>query len=249
MHLRSCAVAAAACALLLAAGPEPAPAQKSPNPAGAQKSRNPAGRPPQVMMIPPEEPPPPYPPLDGAEAEAVRAAMYGYKTAVVRRDGAAAARLVTRRSRDYFARMRDMAVFAPEAQVRAAPPMDRLVILTLRHRVPADELRALTGDAVFAYTIDHGWVGSDAARRPPGRIEGEVFGEGDRAILREGFQDTQFVREDGAWRWDMLRLFEEAGAPKVPGGPGGMTEDEFLISTLETSSGRKVSPSVWQPLP
>jgi hypothetical protein len=187
----------------------------------------------------------PYPPLPEAEADAVRQVLREYVDAVARGDGEAAARLVTRGTRGYYARMRDMAVSAPEAEVRAMPLMERFSILMMRHFIPPDDLRALTGDAVFAYTIAHGWLGEEGARMPPEPLE--VYGEGGRAVIRAGDSDLPFVREDGAWRWDMLAVIQAAGASLAP--EPGMTEDEFVIAVLEGSSGRKVPPTIWQPLP
>jgi hypothetical protein len=191
---------------------------------------------------------PPYPPLRGAEADAVLGVLRQYVDAVSRGDGEAAARLVTRGTRGYYARMRDMAVAAPEAEVRAAPLMDRLSILMMRHLIPPGDLRALTGDAVFAYTVAHGWLGEDAGRMPPGPLE--VYGEAGRAIIRmEDGSATHFVREDGAWRWDMLPDIQAASTSLAPDPADGLTEDEFVILVLEAGSGREVSPTIWQPLP
>lgn len=191
--------------------------------------------------------PPPYPPLSAAETEAVRAAARGYIDAARRRDGAAAARLVSRETRAYYARMAAMAVSAPEAQVRAAPLMERMMILMYRHRVPAGELRTLAGDAAFAYTIDEGWVDGDA--EDPILSGGEGFGEGDRAVLRQGGEDVYFVREDGGWRMDMMPTILAASTALAPDPDSGMTEDEFVMFVLKYSNGRDPSPDIWQPLP
>jgi hypothetical protein len=190
---------------------------------------------------------PPGPRLEGPVADSVRGVLQAYVDAVSRQDGEAAARLVTRATRDHYARMRDMAVSAPEARVRAMPLMDRMYILMMRHLIPIDELRVLAGDAVFAYTITHGWLGSDAQTLPPGASE--VYGEGDRAVLRMGPEDVQLMREDGAWRWDMMPLIQAASAEFAPEPGTGMTEDDLLMQVLEYSNGRRPSRDIWQPLP
>jgi hypothetical protein len=221
-------------------------------PAAAQKVRPaPAARPSAAWSdtIPPEEPPPPGPPLPAAEADAVRAVLRDYVAATQRGDGAAAARLVTRETREYYARMARMAVSAPEVQVRAAPLMERMMILMYRHRVPAAELRRLSADAAFAYTIDHGWVSGNEDADPLLSAAG-VFGERDRAVLRDGNgEDVHFLREDGAWRWDMMPTLVAASTTFAPDPDSGMTEDEFVMFVLRFSNGRDPSPDIWQPLP
>lgn len=212
-------------------------------PAAAQQ-----GEPPPAL-VPPGEAPTPYPRLHGEQAQAVLTAMYEYMLAVYQRDGAAATQRVTRASRDYYARMRDLALTAPEAQVRAASLMDRLSILMLRHRVPAGELRALQGDAVFAYTVDHAWVGASATSSPPERFDADVFGEGDRALIRMEGMNAHFLREDGMWRLNLLPVLEAASAGFAPAPDSGMTEDELVLMVVEMSSGgRRVSPRIWQPV-
>jgi hypothetical protein len=214
-------------------------------PAAAQKTR-PAPAEPPPAQVPPETPPP-YPPLEGADAQAIRGVVREYQQAVARRDGAAAARLVTRDTRGYYGRMRDMAVAAPEAQVRAAPLMERLMILMYRHRVAAGELRALPADSAFAYTIRAGWLAGDADDDVAS--QGQIFGQDDRAILRIEGEDVHFLREGGVWRWDMVPTLMAASEAFAPDPDSGMTEDEFVIFVLEQGTGQPVSPRIWQPLP
>lgn len=213
-------------------------------PAAAQKA-TPAPRTPPAM-VPPEEPAPPYPPLTGADAEAVRDVVRQYQDAIRRGDGTAAARLVTRETREYYARMLEMAVSATEQEVRAASLMDRMMILMYRHRVPAAELRALPSDAAFAHTIDAGWVTATEGEELAARSE--AYGQGDRAALRYR-GDTHFLREDGGWRWDMMPLIRGASAEFAEGLDSREEEDEFLMFVLKQSNGRDPSPAIWQPLP
>ncbi|HYR08969.1 MAG TPA: hypothetical protein VEQ60_14405 [Longimicrobium sp.] len=227
MSLASRSVLSMAAAVLVMAHPAPAAAQ----PPGSTQ-------PPAVE--------PAYPPLTGPDAEAVRDVVRQYQAAIQRRDGAAAARLVSRDTRAYYGRIRDLAVSATEEQVRAAPLMDRITILLYRHRTPPAELRALAADQAFAHTISAGWV--TATEGEELASGSEVFGEGDRAILRyDG--DTHFVREDGAWRWDMMPLIQAANAEMEEGMASREEQDEFAMFVLKQSDGRDPSPDIWQPLP
>jgi hypothetical protein len=202
----------------------------------------------QTSGHPPEEPGPPpgYTQMPAAEAQAVLAVLRGYLDAVRRHDGAAATQAVTRATRAYYAQMRDLAMTAPEAQVRALPLMDRVSVLMYRHRASPDVLRTLTGDAAFAHTISDGWVARTADWEPSATAR--VLGNGDRAIVRDGVTNVQMVREEGAWRWDMMPIIQAASAQFAANLPAGMTEDEFVLFVLSNASGRPASPSVWQPV-
>jgi len=225
---RAPSAALLALALLLIAGATPCRAQIS----GA---------------LPPEEPAdtPAFPPLPAAEAEAVHAALRAYISAVVRRDGAAAVQAVTRGTRGYYAHARDLALTATEPEVRAAPLMDRVSILMYRHRVPAEVLRRIAGDSAFAHTISAGWVAAPAGQPPTG---GPVLGRGDRAVIRDRGASMQFLREDGAWRWNMMPLIQSMSRELAASLPTGMTEEQFIFRMLEMSTGRPASPSIWQPV-
>jgi hypothetical protein len=195
--------------------------------------------------IPPEDFAAAYPPLPQAEADAVRAVARDYIAAAHRRDGAAAARLVSRETRAYYTGLAQLAVSAPEARVRAAPLVERVMILMFRHRVPAGELRTLAGDAVFAYTVDNGWVTVDV--EDPILTGTQAYGTRDRAVLRDRGEDVHFLREDGGWRWDMMPTIQAASTELAAN--AGMTEDEFVLFVLKYSDGRDPSPDIWQPLP
>jgi hypothetical protein len=190
--------------------------------------------------------PPGYWPMPATEAEAMRSVLQGYLDAVRRHDGTAATQAVTRDTRAYYARMRDMAMTAPEAQVRTLPLMDRVSVLMYRHRVPAEVLRTLTGDAAFAHTVSEGWVARTANWQPSATAP--VYGNGDRAVVREGGMNVQMVREEGAWRWDMMPVIRAASTQFTASLPAGMKEDEFVLLVLSSASGRPVSPTVWQPV-
>jgi len=197
----------------------------------------------QAGRLPPEEPGPPpgFTAMPAAGADSVRAVLRGYLEAVRSHDGTAAARLVTRGTRAYYAQMRDLAMTASEAKVRDLALIDRLSVLMLRHRVPPDVLRTLTGDSVFAYTISDGWVQAPAADPPAPTL---VFANGDRAMMKLEGLFLQMQREEGAWRWDMLPVIR-SDAMRVP---DGMKEEDFISLVLQTSNGRPMTPSVWQPV-
>ena len=130
----------------------------------------------------------------------------------------------------------------------ALPPARALRHDARMSTVSLAELRALAGDAAFAYTIDTGWVTEDA-EDDPDLSALQVYGGDDRAILRDGDEELHFIREDGGWRWDMMPTILAASTALAPDPDSEMTEDEFVMFILEYSDGRDPSPDIWQPLP
>jgi len=200
--------------------------------------------------LPPVEigPPPGYVPVPAERADSIRAVLRGYIDAVRRHDGAAGARAVSRGTRAYYARLRGMALTAPEAEVRALPLMDRMSVLMYRHRVPPAVLCTLEGDSAFAYTIREGWVDRTAPREPP--VIKEIWGKAERAVVRGGSAaGIEFVREDGEWRWDMVPMLRTSADQIARHLPPGMTEDGFIYLVLRDATGRAADPTtIWRPV-
>lgn len=224
-------------ALLVTTLPAPAPSQTGKLPPAAQQP-------------PPEPAPRPMPEgytrLPAQEAEAIREVIRGYAAAVQRSDGLAAAQAVTRGTRAYYARMRDLALTASETKTRGLPLMDRFSVLMYRHRVSPQVLRAISGDSAFAHTISEGWVAQTMGSGPIPTM-GEVWGGGNRALIRDGATDIHLQREDGAWRWDMMPLIRIMSEQFAANLPGGMKEAEFIFYVLTYSNGQPVSSTIWQP--
>ena len=190
--------------------------------------------------------PPGFTPLAAGDAEAIRAVVRGYAAAVQRRDGPAAAQAVTRGTRAYYARMRDLALTASESKTRDLPLIDRFSVLMYRHRVPPQVLRVISGDSAFAHTISEGWVAQTMSSGAIPAMD-QVWGNGDRALIRDGATDIHFLREDGVWRWDMMPLIRSMSESFAANLPGGMKEDEFIFFVLTYANGQPVSPTIWQP--
>ena len=108
---------------------------------------------------------------------------------------------------------------------------------TLRETTAPAELRALPADSAFAYTIRAGWVEGDADEDVVS--QGEILGEGDRAVLRIEGEEIHFLREEGAWRWDMMPAILAASKEFAPDPDDGMTEDEFY-ETLDAFTNKAI---------
>lgn len=189
---------------------------------------------------------------DGADALAVRDVFVQFRTAIAARDADAALAAVSTATTDHLGRILALAVEADSAEVAALPPSDRIEVLALRLRVPVGDLRALSGETVFAYTVRKGWY-------PPGLFAphriGEVEVSGDLAIgalLVDGAPTgswVRFVRERDGWRYDLTDAFESFGrtlrrAVRDDGeDPLALTE-----TLLENAYGAPVPASVWHPV-
>ena len=197
------------------------------------------------------------PDCSGTPAEqvaAVRATFDGYRQALSEVDGAAAVRLVDAGTLAYYGAMREAALHAPADEVRALGVADRIFVLTMRHRMTADELESLDAAGLFAHGVERQWIGAESVEV---NSLGEIRVEDDDAtahgqMLAYGEPTPlswTFRCEDGRWRLDLVAALRLADAQlEEMVRQGGQDPDEVLLSILETVSGERPDDAVWEPL-
>lgn len=193
-------------------------------------------------------------PLVGAQttADSVRAAYEPYRDALLAGDGSAAVQAVDLSAVDLYGRYVALALDADSVQVRGLGATDRMTVLSLRHRVPADTVRSFDGASALAYSVRRRWFDGVGMRLV---TLGAVRVEADRAwavlkVLEDSDgSEVPFRRRGGVWRLDLValtRTFEPDLLAMIA--EAGQSEDEFVVFALEVLSGRPVLADVWQPL-
>lgn len=186
-----------------------------------------------------------------SEEGLIRRAYLSYKEAILQQQGQSAVLLVNRATLQYYGRMKSLALKGQEKEVRLLSPMNKIMVLSLRHRIPVDVLRAMTPEEVFAHAVNQGWIGKDSVLDSDiGQLR--VFGNDASAEYVKGGKPTplkyRFTKEDEKWRIDLTALMpvgDQAMSMLIK--KEGLDEDTFIISLIESVSGEKVSPSIWQP--
>lgn len=186
--------------------------------------------------------------------DAVRAVFVAYRDAILAKRGKAAAALVAQETLAYYDKMRLAALDMKEAELKRSPPMDRLMILAVRHRLGDRDLAAMNGADLFAAAVDAGMVSMSAQAAEPDAV---VFTPDGNAKLgiRVGTQTSPpeagftMRREADSWHIDVLSVAAAAGAlletslKSLDPDP-----DVALLKLLELSSGKKPDAGVWKPL-
>ena len=181
----------------------------------------------------------------------VKDTFNNYKKAILASDGKEAAKWVDKKTFAYYGKMLAMTLKADSAEVAVLPLMDRLTVLSLRHRVPMKDIAALDGKQLFIYSIDQGMVG----RNSVANVEiGEVVLNGNSAsgqLVASGEESPlyfKFNKEDGQWKLDLTSLFGPTteGLQKMLVDQG-MTENQFIFQALEMMTGKPVSDKIWSP--
>jgi hypothetical protein len=182
---------------------------------------------------------------------AIRATFEAYRTALLARDGEGALSHVSQPVLEYYGYVRDLALYASAAEVRARPLSDQLFVLLLRHRIPSARLRGMTARQVFTHGVAQGWISDEQARTQQiGRIG--VTGNMAFAEMLIGGRRSpiglHFVRQEGAWKWDMLGVIQGMDtALRSVAERAGITPEALLLRSAERVAGRRVPPTIWDP--
>ena len=191
------------------------------------------------------------------DAAAIRDLFNRYKAALLAGDGATAARLVDTETFQYFEEIKGLTLTGAEDAVRQRPFVDRLLIVTMRHELPAAELEGMDLEGLLKHAIDAGWIGKQSIM---GLGIGEITVDGDEATAvaitpAPGARSRgrcrselryRFVRDQGEWRFGFKSLVESinqmiAQLTKQM----GTDQDALIFVLVEQLSGRKVLPEVW----
>ena len=184
--------------------------------------------------------------------EDVRAAFNGYKTALLEGNGEDAASFLDSRSLDYYEAILEQVKTADSLEVDKAGLTDKLMILTIRHRLSHDEIVKMNGRTLLKRSIELGLIGREGVENSSiGEVtitgkdaEGEFVVNGKPVPI-----SMSFHKEKGEWKVDITSLFEmseEAFQSLIS--TSGLTENEFLTQVLFMTSAKIPEPSVWQPV-
>jgi hypothetical protein len=182
----------------------------------------------------------------------VRATFEAYRSAIIAKQGAESADLVSSSTLSLYKKHRDLALKGDEPTIRKLPLGERLQVLLMRHRIPLKTLKKLDGKAVFAYAVDQNWIGKKSV---------QSVGIGDIRISKSkataavtvngetNGESFHFQKENGDWKHDLTptlkgvdRTLKDAAKKKAVG------ENDLLFTLITQVSGRKVTDSIWQPL-
>jgi hypothetical protein len=186
-----------------------------------------------------------------SELELIRQAFLTYKAAILQQQGQSAVPLVNRATLQYYERMKALALEGQEKEVRRLTPVNKVMVLILRHRVPVDDLRGMTPEEVFIHGVNQGWIGKDSVLDTD-IGQPQVFGNDASAEYVKRGKPTplkfRFTKEDGKWKLDLTALTPIADqAMTMLIKKEGLDEDTFIINIIESISGKKVLPTIWQP--
>lgn len=187
-----------------------------------------------------------------SETDLIKKTFAEYKRSILAGEGEEAIKWVDSHTLNYYDQMLETAVTADSADVQKLGLMDKLTVLTARHRIPKEEALEMRGRDFFIYAIDKGMVGKSSVMNVEiGKVKVDGDSGSGQVIVngREVPLFFDFSRENDLWKLDITSIFVATNAGlKQMLAENGTTDNEFILQALEMLSGKPVRDDIWQPL-
>lgn len=174
-------------------------------------------------------------------SELIKNTFETYFHSIINDDGATAYSVIDKNTRGAYDQYIKLVLNAEEDEVRSLGLMDKFQVILIRHRLDGELLKTMTGQDLFIYAVDHGWVGKESASRL-GLGDIEVEGEFAQAIAVSNGEVTKmkfdFYLEDNEWKFDIMKLTQYSEpALKMMQVSNDLSEEEFAFQMSEMVSG------------
>jgi hypothetical protein len=177
-----------------------------------------------------------------------------YREALVARDGAAAAALMTESTFKFYDRQLRLALFADKQELGRADTLDRFAVLLYRARLSPEQLEKMDGQQLFHMAVDSGWVGSDLnIEVKVNRVAGDTahvhFVKDEKEISSNV---ALLKRENGVWKIDLneLMLMSRPALLKSFDRVAEQSKssvNDAIVMTIEKITGKTLDDDIWLP--
>ncbi|MFA0963493.1 hypothetical protein AB9P05_16945 [Roseivirga sp. BDSF3-8] len=181
----------------------------------------------------------------------IKSVFESYKEVVSSKQGDKILSIVDKNTKDYYSDLLTMALSADKQTLTQTALTDQMTVLFLRHSVPAEKLRSLTGPTLLQYAVDQGMVGSNLQQIGLGEVR--VSGDMATAPLVVGGNEVpamlKFVKEEGKWKVDvtsMMTLAEKGLEMTMQ--QSGKSKTEFISEFIKLATQRASIDDLWKPV-
>lgn len=185
---------------------------------------------------------------ESTEAESVRTGFEAYRTAMMDGNASVVLDWVDANTLAYYEMILDRVVNADSATVREMDLLDKMMVLQIRQKIPADTVRDMTPRTLFVYTIRHGLVGeANLKQMSLGDIEADSLTATGQLVVDDKPTSLKFrfSKEYGVWKIDLTSLFPQSQASlKRIMERNGWDEDRLIEFQLDGD----LRSGLWEPI-
>jgi len=186
------------------------------------------------------------------EKELVRESFNNYKTSILNDKGENAVNFVDSRTLSYYNQILEKTKNSDSLAVSKLGLLDKLMVLTIRHRTSKKDILSFNGKELLVYAIKEGMVGKNSVMNTEiGDVEidgsfakGQFISNGQRSPFY-----FHFYKENNYWKVDLTSIFPAGEmAFKKLVNDSGEEENNYLLMLLEMVTGKKPLNKVWKPI-
>lgn len=187
-----------------------------------------------------------------SDEEQVQECFSNYKTALQDQNGKSALDYVDKSTINYYEEMLQYAIEADSLDINKMSLMDKITILSIRHKISPQEIMRMDGKALFIYAINNGMIGSNSIDKitlstikiKESTADGYLMANGQELPMA-----FEFKKEDTEWKINLTSIFDisETGL-KQAAYIRNLKENEFIVTTISEINKKKVSDNIWHPI-
>ncbi len=185
------------------------------------------------------------------ETEQINTVFKQYQEAVIHKNGNKAFQLVNKQTINFYKEVWKASNSADSATVCSYSFEEKLWILTTRHLISKQEATRLNEQFLFEYLMRNGWIHKEDISQ---LTIGETDIQENYAIAQMQLNSEdipyffQFEKENGKWKVNLIEMLEAAGRNvEAVIQAGSLSENSFIIESIEKISGKKANRAIWLP--
>jgi len=184
------------------------------------------------------------------EEELVRKSFDGYRTSLMNNNEEDVIKYVDSRTIKYYSDILDLVKNADSTKVETLSLLDKLTVLTIRHRVLKEDILSFDGKTLLTYAIKNGMIDkSSVSNISIGKVTIDFnFAKGQ--FILNGQESPYILNfyKEGQWKFDLTSTFPitipvfQKWANEL-GGP-----NKFIFASLKLLTGKTPGPDIWHPV-
>ena len=182
----------------------------------------------------------------------IKTVFDNYKSAILEDRGEEAVTYVDQNTISYYDAILKTTIEADSTTTDALPILDKLMVVSIRHRTPPAKIKSFDGKQLLRYAIQEGMVGKNsveniemgAVKLNNTRADGTIIVDGQETPMTFGF-----TKEGEAWKVDLTSAFAAGTtAFKTMIAQNGQSENDFIIQILTLLTQKAPTSAIWQPV-
>lgn len=185
-----------------------------------------------------------------SDEELVRKSFDNYSKSLLDNNEEDVIKFVDSRTIKYYSDILDLVINADSTKVEALSLIDKMMVLTIRHRVSKENILSFNGEKLLIYAIKNGMIDkSGAANISIGKVSiDNDFAKGQ--LISYGQESPYFLHfyKEGQWKFDLTSTFPIAipVLQKMADELGG--SNKFIFAALKQLTGKSPSHDIWDPI-